>query len=136
MYALTKESRRARGQAVACELVRAVLRGQNTLTEIRHNEEMRARLSEGFRGYLVTECGPMTEAEILATAGGRHCAPGFGAFSARRGDHAPRRYSVLSTGFEYHGRGNSLDAPENFAAGSLRYIERFGMFPRCAERGQ
>lgn len=62
MYAMTRDSRRARGQAVACDLVRVVLRGVSVLSAMRHNEAMRGRLSEGFAGYLVTECATDDEA--------------------------------------------------------------------------
>lgn len=55
MYAKTQSTRNGRGQAVALDLVRAVLRAENMMTAIRHNEAMRARLSEDFGGYLVTD---------------------------------------------------------------------------------
>ena len=48
MYAITKHSRRARGQAVACDLVRVVCRVKAVVG-------FRARLAEDFAGYLVTE---------------------------------------------------------------------------------
>lgn len=57
MYAMTQAARNGRGSVVACGLVRAALHGANLLSAMRHNEAMRARLSEGFAGYLVTECG-------------------------------------------------------------------------------
>lgn len=135
MYAITRNSRRARGQAVACDLVRVALRGANLLSAKRHNEAMYSRLAEDFGGYLVTEREPMTEAEILATDGGRHCAPGFGAFSDSRGGYAPRRVSVMGTGFQFYGEGGPLDAPEWIAAGAQRWIEGFGAFPVAVDRG-
>ena len=56
MYAMTQAARNGRGSVVACGLVAAALRGANLLTAIRHNAAMRARLSEDFGTYLVTEC--------------------------------------------------------------------------------
>jgi hypothetical protein len=162
MYAMTQGRRNGRGQAVALGLVRAVLRGANLLSAMRHNEAMRARLSEDFGGYLVTDetdgwlaeisaeveaddmlgpvadwaldCEPMTEAEIMATDGGRHCAPGFGAFSRRRADYEPRRVSVLETGFQFFGEGGPLDAPEWLAAGGVKWINGIGIFPAAVVR--
>ena len=48
MYAKTQSQRKGRGQAVALGLVRAVLHGANLLSAMRHNEAVRARLSEDF----------------------------------------------------------------------------------------
>lgn len=105
MFAMTKFSRRCRGQAVACDLVRAVLKCKNKLTAMRRNEAMRARLAEGFANYLVTDY----EAGYP--------------FRSSRVKYAQRRISVLNTGFQYHELGGHLDAPEYMAAGGMRWLE-------------
>lgn len=46
---------------VACDLLRVVLKCKNKLSAMRRNEAMRARLSEGFAGYLVTDMPVATE---------------------------------------------------------------------------
>ncbi|KXB31744.1 hypothetical protein AT959_05160 [Dechloromonas denitrificans] len=97
MFVISKYSRRARGHVVACDLLRAVLHSACDLAAERHNEAMYARLAEDFGGYLVTDSDPMTVAEILATDGGRHCAPGFGLFSDRRGLYAPAFDELCTT---------------------------------------
>ena len=55
MFAITKLSRSCRGQAVACDLVRAVLYAENLLSAERHNAAVRDRLSAWSADYLVTE---------------------------------------------------------------------------------
>lgn len=68
MYAMTKNSRRQAGHAVACDLVRVACRGASRLAAMRHGAAMRARVAEGFVGYLVTDEKPcdMTAAEMAA----------------------------------------------------------------------
>lgn len=130
---MTCNSRRGVGHVVAFDLVRAACRVANRLSAERHNAGVRARLSGFFSDYLVSEIeqADLVEREKLRVT----LPPKEKPFSRSRADYSPRRYSVLSTGFEYHGVGNSLDAPEYFAAGGMVFCRGVGPFPISAERG-
>lgn len=126
MYAITKYSRRARAQAVACDLVRVVLRAENLLSAERHNAAVRDRLSAWSADYLVTEIdgeidGWLGEIEKEVEADNL---PVWREFETGRvvwlgGKHHP---SDMREGFEL-GRADFMDATERIPAGATgKYI--------------